>query len=131
VPSSDPVVVSSTCQEWRGERFYLCGRYYQRKGRRLHRLVYAEAHGPIPKGHHVHHRNEDRADNRLANLDLMEGRAHVAQHSRNPTPAQSAARARNARTFASPANAKLTREQRSEAGFRARATVLGRVALPR
>ena len=32
-------VVSETIQELNGERFYLCGKYYQHNGKRLHRAV--------------------------------------------------------------------------------------------
>ena len=45
-----------------------------------HRYVWERAHGPIPDGFHVHHRNHDRADNRLENLSLIEGREHNRRH---------------------------------------------------
>jgi hypothetical protein len=45
-----------------------------------HRWVWEQAHDPIPPGHHVHHVNHDRADNRLENLRLIEGKAHVSRH---------------------------------------------------
>lgn len=55
-----------------------------RRGGRVvyeHRAVWQDAHGAIPPGYHVHHRNADRADNRLENLELIEGRRHVGSHS--------------------------------------------------
>ena len=45
-----------------------------------HRKVWHDANGPIPPGHHVHHRNRDRGDNRLANLELVEASDHLRKH---------------------------------------------------
>lgn len=72
----DPVVVSATIQEFAGERFYLCGRYFQRKGRRLHVAVWESAHGPVPPGHHVHHRS-GRDHNGLSDLECLTAREHL------------------------------------------------------
>jgi predicted DNA-binding protein YlxM (UPF0122 family) len=41
-----------------------------------HRLVWYNAYGEIPKGYHVHHRNGDKLDNRLENLELLSHRKH-------------------------------------------------------
>lgn len=45
-----------------------------------HRVVMFDAGLEIPKGAHVHHRNEDKADNRLENLEVMFARDHVLHH---------------------------------------------------
>ena len=37
----------------------------------VHRLVWIEANGPIPKGMQVHHINSNKHDNRLENLRLV------------------------------------------------------------
>lgn len=37
----------------------------------VHRLVWSAFHGPIPKGMHVNHIDEDPTNNRLENLNLM------------------------------------------------------------
>jgi len=37
----------------------------------------------IPQGHHVHHKNEDRTDNRLENLDIIDASAHGRWHAMN------------------------------------------------
>ena len=76
----DPRVMSTTVQEFLGVRYYLCGFYFQHKGRRLHRAVWEHHHGPVPKGFHVHHVNDDRSDNRLANLAMWTQAEHLSHH---------------------------------------------------
>jgi hypothetical protein len=46
----------------------------------LHRLVWIAAHGPIPKGYVIHHRNENARDNRLENLELLSRAEHNRLH---------------------------------------------------
>ena len=77
---ADVIVISDTVQEFMGERFYLCGHYFQHKGVRLHRWVWEYHNGPIPEGYHVHHIDEDRHNNQLSNLALMPGLAHIKEH---------------------------------------------------
>ncbi len=58
--------------------------YRKRKigGRTLqaHRVAWETAHGPIPKGYVVHHKDEDRLNNALDNLELMTHQQHSAHH---------------------------------------------------
>ena len=72
-----PTVISPTIQEFDGLRYYLCGRYFQRKGVRLHRKVWEKNNGPIPDGYHVHHKNEDRTNNAPSNLELLPSPEHL------------------------------------------------------
>jgi hypothetical protein len=45
-----------------------------------HRHVWEQAYGQIPAGMVIHHRNEDRFDNRLENLELLSHREHSRHH---------------------------------------------------
>lgn len=73
-------VISPTIQEFEGERFYLCGNYFQHRGKRLHITVWRYHNGEVPKGYHVHHIDEDRTNNQIENLALMEAGMHSSLH---------------------------------------------------
>lgn len=75
-------VISKTCQEFLGVRYWLCGFYFQRKGARLHRVVWEHHKGPIPDGMHVHHVNGNRSENGIENLDLVSQSEHLSHHGR-------------------------------------------------
>jgi hypothetical protein len=61
----------------RNWRYYMCG-----KGRRLHRDIWSDAHGKIPAGYCIHHRNGNPLDNRLSNLQLVQRGEHTSGHMR-------------------------------------------------
>jgi hypothetical protein len=77
---------------WKGGRYIDPLGYVQvyapdhprQSNRRVHEhvLVYEAANGPIPKGFDVHHKNENRQDNRLENLELMTRAGHASLHRR-------------------------------------------------
>ncbi len=47
---------------------------------RAHRWVWTFHYGTPPKGYHVHHKNEDKSDNRIENLDLLSAQKHYYHH---------------------------------------------------
>lgn len=47
---------------------------------RLHEEVWKAAHGPIPLGMHIHHKDEDPLNNELSNLEALLGAAHTSLH---------------------------------------------------
>lgn len=75
-----PVVVTPTRQDFLGCSYYLCGRYFQRDGRRLHREVWAAANGAIPDGWHVHHRDGNCSNNHPSNLQILSAVEHLSHH---------------------------------------------------
>lgn len=46
----------------------------------LHRVVWYDAYGPIPKGHVIHHLNGDKNDSRLENLVMLSSQKHRTGH---------------------------------------------------
>ncbi|MDN7511982.1 HNH endonuclease [Burkholderia multivorans] len=77
-PNLQPVV------EWGGRRFTLRenGYYAETSGARdyLHRAMWIDAHGPIPEGHEVHHKDEDKTHNCLNNFELLTSSEHGKKH---------------------------------------------------
>lgn len=47
---------------------------------RAHRWVWISVNGPVPKSCHIHHRNENKSDNRIENLQLVSFRQHAFVH---------------------------------------------------
>jgi len=50
------------------------------RGEYLHRLIFQEFYGKIPKGFHIHHKNGNRKDNCILNLQLIRNKDHSALH---------------------------------------------------
>lgn len=46
----------------------------------VHVKVWTDAHGPVPPGRVVHHKNHNKRDNRLENLQLMTHEEHSRHH---------------------------------------------------
>lgn len=51
-----------------------------------HRMVWHDANGPIPKGHVIHHINEDKQDNRIDNLECLTMAEHAMKHWETTSP---------------------------------------------
>lgn len=81
----ETAVLSTTVQEFNGERFYLCGRYFQHNGKRLHKTVWEYHHGVAPAGSHVHHKDGNRANNSIENLELLTASEHLSIHAKSHT----------------------------------------------
>lgn len=77
-------VIDSTKQEFNGEVFYLCGFYFQRNGKRLHRTVWEYYNGTIPKGSHIHHIDGNRSNNNIENLSCISASEHQSSHLNSP-----------------------------------------------
>jgi hypothetical protein len=71
-------------QYFNGQAYWLCGKYWQRRGKRLHRVVWEHHNGPIPNGYHIHHKDGDRSNNDIANLELVQGSEHLSRHMQEP-----------------------------------------------
>lgn len=49
-------------------------------GKPLHRLIYENVYGPIPKGQVIHHKNGNKTDNCILNLEAMDAETHSSLH---------------------------------------------------
>lgn len=47
---------------------------------RAHRHVWISIHGKIPNGYHIHHRDENKSNNSIKNLELIERSRHLSHH---------------------------------------------------
>lgn len=68
------------CVEYGGKTWHIAPSGYYEATFRLHRFVWEKESGPIPDGHHVHHRNGDKTDNRIDNLELLSHGEHSSRH---------------------------------------------------
>lgn len=77
----DPVVLDPLTQYFDGGlyRIWPSERYYSRGGKKLHRKVWECAFGSIPKGHHIHHKDANTANNSLSNLECLPAKENLAE----------------------------------------------------
>lgn len=70
------------CITFAGIRYYLreSGYYISGKNKRLHRAVWEASYGLIPSGYHIHHADENPANNKLNNLALVTHGVHMIMH---------------------------------------------------
>jgi hypothetical protein len=76
------------------------GYYRNSKTGLLHREIWIVHNGPVPPGHQVHHKDHDRGNNRIGNLEPLTPTEHERKH-RSPrrgfrawTPAERGAHTR-------------------------------------
>ena len=63
---------------------YRVPRNSKRKSELLHRAIWKSLHGPIPKGHDVHHADDDPLNNAPGNLECLTKKEHAARHPQKP-----------------------------------------------
>lgn len=47
---------------------------------RLHRYVWEKYNGVIPKGYHIHHKDKNKFNNNIENLEMLSAREHEKLH---------------------------------------------------
>ena len=77
--------------------------------KRLHQVVWEHHNGPIPEGHHVHHKDENTLNNDPGNLECLPRAVHLAGH-------MDAERHEQCRGYIKKAQAAAPAWHRSEAG---------------
>jgi hypothetical protein len=77
---ANPIVLDPLTQYWDGGLYRLWPneRYHSRGGKRLHLAVWTAVYGAVPRGCHIHHRNDDSADNRIENLECLPMADHLS-----------------------------------------------------
>ncbi|MFN3283495.1 MAG: HNH endonuclease signature motif containing protein [Pseudothermotoga sp.] len=67
--------------------YYLGSRKHPLTGKRerLHRAVWMHHYGPIPEGHEVHHKDENKDNNDIYNFELLVGYNHRSVHGQSET----------------------------------------------
>jgi hypothetical protein len=78
--------ISAVFVDFNGKRYYPTEKgYFRSKNLRLgktylHRDVWESKHGPIPEGLCVHHKDGDKANNSIENLELVKPDVHQRMH---------------------------------------------------
>ena len=76
-----PYSLASDCRGGEASVYYRTNQQPHR-GALLHRLIWEDAHGPIPEGYVVHHRDGNSLNNALDNLELLARGDHIGHHKR-------------------------------------------------
>jgi hypothetical protein len=75
--------------EYEGKKYYISKQGYwtrdEGRGRKrvtilLHRVVWEKHNGKIPKGFHIHHKDENRLNNEIDNLECLPQPIHASLH---------------------------------------------------
>jgi hypothetical protein len=77
----DPIYLDAGTQYFDGGlyRLWPSETYFANGSGRLHRKVWIAAFGAIPKGCHIHHRDDDPTNNLLANLECIPAKQHLSE----------------------------------------------------
>jgi hypothetical protein len=78
---ANPISLDPLAQYFDGSlyRIYPSQKYFAKGGSFLHRDVWAAAFGAIPKDHHIHHRDADKCNNQLSNLECLPASVHLSE----------------------------------------------------
>lgn len=66
-----------------GIKFYSSGNGYLKnteKGLWLHRYIWEKYNGPIPEGYVIHHKDHNKLNNDISNLEMISDREHRLEH---------------------------------------------------
>ena len=63
-------------------RLYPNNQYFTDGTTRMHIYVWRFHNGTIPKGYHIHHKDEDKWNNQIENLELVERHKHLSLHAK-------------------------------------------------
>lgn len=76
------IIISDNQQEFNGKIYkrYKNSLYYTRSSKYLHREVWLFHNGAIPDGYHVHHKDHDRDNNDMSNLECIPKQQHLSEH---------------------------------------------------
>ena len=66
--------------------------YFKRGSKYLHRQIWEDRYGKIPKGYEIHHKDEDTTNNDITNLEILTNRQHKRKHELTKTEEQIQAR---------------------------------------
>lgn len=64
---------------WKPEGYYKSDPYYH-GGIAMHRFVWIHHNGTIPDGYHIHHKDGNKANNAIENLELLSASDHSRHH---------------------------------------------------
>lgn len=64
-------------------------------GKRLHRLIFEDFYGPIPEKCHIHHKDENKNNNCILNLQLLTEKQHNSLHKPSEESKQKISEAKN------------------------------------
>ncbi len=75
------------CVKYSGKSWHLNQHGYYYNGNLkigLHKYIWEEAYGPVPVGYVIHHKDEDKLNNDLDNLECLTDREHRDLHGKSP-----------------------------------------------
>lgn len=73
--------------------YYLSSRRIGNRRKRLHVYVWEKANGSVPNGYDIHHKDGDKDNNEIGNLQLLTRSEHQAHHAANITEEEKKRRA--------------------------------------